>query len=234
MNNPFNFKLQFASFFPYLHPLLSPKFPHCLWTGDLSQPEICLTFDDGPHPQYTLELLKVLEQFQITASFFWLGHEVEKYPEIAQAVYQQGHWIGLHGYKHDTFPLLTEIALKQSLEKTKTAIFNACGLEPELILDVRPPNGVFLPRTLDLLTSWGYRPVMWSVVPEDWVQPGVEIVSNRVIKQTRNGSIIVLHDGYNGGKDVAKTTEEIIPKLLEQGYQFVTISKFWQSAKPML
>jgi peptidoglycan/xylan/chitin deacetylase (PgdA/CDA1 family) len=75
---------------------------------------------------------------------------------------------------------------------------------------------------------------MWSVVPEDWVQPGVEIVSNRVIKQTRNGSIIVLHDGYNGGKDVAKTAEEIIPKLLEQGYQFVTISKFWQSAKPML
>jgi len=234
MNNPFNFKLQFASFFPYLHPLLTPNFPLCLWTGNLSQPEICLTFDDGPHPKYTLELLKVLEQFQVTASFFWLGQWVEKYPEIAQAVYQQGHWIGLHGYQHDSFPFLTEIALKQSLERTKTAIFNACGLEPELIPDVRPPNGVFLPRTLDLLTTWGYRPVMWSVVPEDWVHPGVEVVTHRVIKQTKNGSIIVLHDGCFGGKDVAKTTQEIIPKLLGQGYQFVTISKFWQSAKSMI
>ena len=121
--------------------------------------------------------------------------------------------------------------LQESLENTKTAIYKACNLDPELILDVRPPNGLFLPRTLDLLTSWGYRPVMWSVVPEDWVHPGVDIVSQRVIKQTRNGSIIVLHDGDYGGKDVAKTAEKIIPKLLDQGYKFVTISKFWQSAK---
>jgi peptidoglycan/xylan/chitin deacetylase (PgdA/CDA1 family) len=121
--------------------------------------------------------------------------------------------------------------LQKSLENTKNAIYKSCNLDPELILDVRPPNGLFLPRTLDLLTSWGYRPVMWSVVPEDWVHPGVDIVTQRVIKQTQNGSIIVLHDGDYGGKDVAKTADKIIAKLLEQGYQFVTISKFWQSAK---
>ncbi|VXD24240.1 conserved hypothetical protein [Planktothrix serta PCC 8927] len=234
MNTPFRFKLQLAPFFPYLHSILTPSFPRCLWRGNLSQPEIALTFDDGPHPEYTLELLKVLDQFQITASFFWLGQWVEQYPEIAQAVYQRGHWIGLHGYQHQSFPFLSEIELKQSLEKTQTAIFKACHLEPELILDVRPPNGFFLPQTLELLTAWGYRPVMWSVVPEDWLHPGVNVVTQRVIKQTQNGSIIVLHDGYFGGKDVAKTVQEIIPKLLEQNYRFVTISKFWQSAKPMI
>lgn len=231
MNNLLPLKLQLACFFPYIHQLLSPRFPHCLWSGDLSLPEICLTFDDGPHPHYTLELLKVLDSYQITASFFWLGKSVEKYPKIAQNVYDKGHWIGLHGYQHHSFPCLTDMELQESLENTKTAIYKACNLDPELILDVRPPNGLFLPRTLDLLTSWGYRPVMWSVVPEDWVHPGVDIVSQRVIKQTRNGSIIVLHDGDYGGKDVAKTAEKIIPKLLDQGYKFVTISKFWQSAK---
>lgn len=234
MKHPFHFKLQFAPFFPYLHPLLTPTFPRCLWTGDLSQPEICLTFDDGPHPEYTLELLKVLDSYQISASFFWLGQSVERHPEIAQAVYQRGHWIGLHGYQHQSFPFLTEIDLKNSLEKTQNAILKACGLEPEFVLDVRPPNGFFLPQTLTLLTSWGYRPVMWSVVPEDWVHPGVDVVTHRVIKQTRNGSIIVLHDGSHGGKDVAKTAEKIIPKLLEQNYRFVTIPKFWQSAKPVI
>lgn len=231
MNNPFPFKLQLAHFFPYIHPLLSSIFPHCLWSGDFSQPEICLSFDDGPHPDYTLELLKVLDSYQITASFFWLGQSVEKYPEIAQAVYKKGHWIGLHGYQHHSFPCLTDMELQKSLENTKNAIYKSCNLDPELILDVRPPNGLFLPRTLDLLTSWGYRPVMWSVVPEDWVHPGVDIVTQRVIKQTQNGSIIVLHDGDYGGKDVAKTADKIIAKLLEQDYQFVTISKFWQSAK---
>ncbi|MGL4502209.1 MAG: polysaccharide deacetylase family protein, partial [Planktothrix sp.] len=61
-----------------------------------------------------------------------------------------------------------------------------------------------------------------------------EVVTHRVIKQTKNGSIIVLHDGYFGGKDVAKTAQEIIPKLLDSGYKFVTISEFWQSAKSMI
>jgi peptidoglycan/xylan/chitin deacetylase (PgdA/CDA1 family) len=69
---------------------------------------------------------------------------------------------------------------------------------------------------------------MWTVVPEDWVRPGVNIVVERVLKQVKNGSIIVLHDGYFGGEDVAKTTDILIPRLLEQGYKFVTIDAMHQ------
>jgi peptidoglycan/xylan/chitin deacetylase (PgdA/CDA1 family) len=69
---------------------------------------------------------------------------------------------------------------------------------------------------------------MWTVVPEDWVRPGVNLVTNRVIQQTTNGSIIVLHDGNDGGQDVAASAKEIIPKLLEKGYKFVTIEQLWQ------
>lgn len=66
---------------------------------------------------------------------------------------------------------------------------------------------------------------MWSVVPEDWVSPGVEVVVRRVIQQVQNGSLIVLHDGYHGGEDVAQTTDRLIPQLLQQGYKFVTIEE---------
>lgn len=217
-----------APLFPVVHPILKRTFPNCLWTGDLNHREIALTFDDGPHPQYTLQLLKVLDRYDIKANFFWLGLCVQRYPEIAKAVYERGHWIGLHGYQHISFPKLKPLELKQSLENTQDAIAKACNLDPHLVRDVRPPNGLFTPAQLNLLRGWGYRPVMWSVVPEDWVSPGVSEVVSRVMQQTMNGSIIVLHDGYNGGAEVAFCTAEIIPLLLEQGYNFVSIDRFWQ------
>ena len=110
-------------------------------------------------------------------------------------------------------------------EKTQETISQACQLEPKHLRDVRPPNGLFTPQTLKLLHQWQYRPVMWSVVPEDWVSPGVEVVVRRVIQQVQNGSLIVLHDGYHGGEDVAQTTDRLIPQLLQQGYKFVTIEE---------
>ena len=185
--------MEFAPLFPLVYRLLQPTFPHCLWCGNSNSKTIALTFDDGPHPQYTPQVLSVLKRYNITASFFWLGNCVNRFPEIAKTVSEQGHWIGLHGYEHDSFPLLSPIQLKQSLEKTQIAIYNACNLSPEKVRDVRPPNGFFTPQTLHLFQQWNYRPVMWSVVPEDWVLPGVNVVVNRVMKQVKNGSLIVTH-----------------------------------------
>lgn len=224
--------MQLAPLFPILYQILSRTFPDCLWTGDVSQPRIALTFDDGPHPDYTVQLLDVLDHYGIPASFFWLGACVARAPEVAKAVYEAGHWLGLHGYSHQSFPRLTSSELKQSLEQTQTTIAHACNLDPKLVRDVRPPNGLFTPQTLNLLKDWGYRPVMWSVVPEDWVNPGTAIVVKRVLQQTCNGSIIVLHDGYCGGQDVAEVTAQIIPALLEQNYQFLTIDQLWSWNHP--
>lgn len=232
--------MQFAPLYPILYKILKPSFPGCLWTGATNSRAIALTFDDGPHPQYTPELLQVLDHYNIPASFFWLGVCVDKAPSVAREVYQRGHWIGLHGYYHHSFPLLSPVMLKQSLEKTQDAIRAAlatappnarfCQIDLENIRDVRPPNGLFTPQTLSLLHQWNYRPVMWSVVPEDWVRPGISVVVRRVLHQVQNGSLIVLHDGYCGGQDVAQTTAQLIPQLVQQGYQFVTIDQLWQGA----
>lgn len=220
--------MQFAPLYPIVYQLLKPAFPKCLWTGAIHSRTVALTFDDGPHPQHTAQLLNVLDRYNIKASFFWLGVCVDRSPTVAREVAQRGHWIGLHGYYHHLFPLLSAHDLKQSLVRTQDAIVKACEIAPNTVKDVRPPYGLFTPQTLSLLQQWNYRPVMWSVVPEDWVRPGISLVVQRVLQQVQNGSLIVLHDGYSGGQDVAQTAEQLIPLLLQQGYQFVTIDQLWQ------
>jgi len=222
--------MQFAYLYPLVYRILKPTFPKCLWSGDPNSKAIALTFDDGPHPQYTPELLAVLDRYNIKASFFWLGVCVNRNPAIAKTICDRGHWIGLHSYDHRNFPMLSPTELQQSLEKTQAAIRSACNLQPSQVRDVRPPNGFFTPETLNLLRQWNYRPVMWSVVPEDWVRPGVATVVQRVLQQVQNGSLIVLHDGACGGQDVAATVQSLIPQLLQQGYHFVTVDTLWQQA----
>src|SRR4028118_2369015 len=223
--------MQFAPLYPILYRILKPSSPTCLWSGTTNSRAIALTFDDGPHPQYTPELLQVLDHYGIPASFFWLGICVNRAPMVARDVSERGHWIGLHGYDHTSFPFLKPDALKQSLEKTQEAISTACQIHPENVRDVRPPNGLFTPQTLSLLHQWNYRAVMWSVVPEDWEHPGVSVVVRRVLKQVQNGSLIVLHDGYCGGQDVGQTTAQLVPQLLQQGYYFTTIDQLWHLSK---
>lgn len=224
--------MQFAPLYPWLHQVLRPAFPGCLWSGPAEANAIALTFDDGPHPQHTPRLLEVLDRYQIPASFFWLGVCVNRAPDLAHAIWQRGHGVGLHGYTHRSFPRLSALELKQSLEHTQTAIAQACEIPlsqvQQRVRDVRPPNGLFTPGILSNLRQWGYRPVMWSVVPEDWVRPGVAIASQRVLEQTCSGSLIVLHDGYCGGEDVAAIADQVIPALLQRGYHFVTVDQLWQ------
>lgn len=224
--------MQLAPLYPILHKLLKPAFPNCLWVGNGATPAIALTFDDGPHPQHTLPLLKVLDRYQIPASFFWLGICVQRSPDVARTIWQRGDWIGLHGYTHRSFARLSVSELKQSLARSQEVIAHACQVDlayvQQNIRDVRPPNGFFTPQTLQYLQQWNYRPVMWSVVPEDWVRPGVDVVIERVLSQTCNGSLIVLHDGHCGGEDVATTVDRLVPVLLERGYQFVTVDQLWQ------
>jgi peptidoglycan/xylan/chitin deacetylase (PgdA/CDA1 family) len=229
--------MYFPLVYKTMHRVLAPLFPGCLWSGIKDSAAIALTFDDGPHPQYTPQLLSALRKYSIPASFFWLGAYVQQSPEVARAVYEEGHWIGLHGYDHHPFIQMKASVLQNNLERTQAAIAQACGLDfaqvQKEVVDVRPPNGVFTANTLNLLRQWNYRPVMWSLITEDWTQPGRSVIVHRALQQVQNGSLIVLHDGYyGGGQDVSAIVSQLIPCLLDQGYQFVTVDQLWKQKLP--
>ena len=155
------------------------------------------------------------------ATFFVLGERVQRWPHLARQIRQQGHRIGLHGWQHRSFTQLAPDELQQSLKRSQTTLVAACGGIPDDYRAVRPPNGLFWPQTLADLRRWGFCPVMWSVVPEDWLIPPVSVVVERVLAQVRPGSLIVLHDGVEGGSQVAEVTRQLIPALQERGFEFV-------------
>ncbi|MFS8904360.1 polysaccharide deacetylase family protein [Synechococcus sp. H60.4] len=214
-----------SALYPLLHQGLKTLFPEALWElpADPSRQQVALTFDDGPHPQHTPALLQVLQEFQVPATFFVLGERVQRWPHLAWQIRQQGHGIGLHGWQHHSFTQLSRSELHNRLRRSQAALVAACGGIPEEYRAVRPPNGLFWPQTLVDLRRWGFFPVMWSVVPEDWLEPPVALVVERVLAQVRPGSLIVLHDGAQGGSQVAKVTRHLIPALREEGFDFVSL-----------
>lgn len=214
--------------YPLLHRLGRVILPNCLWGGNGSVPVVTLTFDDGPHPEYTPALLDVLARHGVSATFFLLGDRVVRFPSVVRRIHEAGHQIGLHGYHHHPFLFYTPGALRSQLTAAQTAIADACGLPLDTVRYVRPPYGLATAGMVTRLREWGFRPVMWGTFSEDGTYPGVEIVVRRTLDQTQAGSLIVLHDGIRGGQAVAQVADALIPALSERGYGFVTVDALWQ------
>ncbi|MBK9925573.1 MAG: polysaccharide deacetylase family protein [Anaerolineales bacterium] len=200
------------------------RHPSVLFYGDPTRHEIALTFDDGPHPRDTPQVLDVLAKHGIHATFFLVGQYVEQYPQLVKRIHESGHHIGIHCYRHLPFPLENASTLKGQLDRSRNAIANACGISPDTIRDIRPPYGIFTSRTLSYLTEWGYHLVMWSSIPQHWMQPTNWTV-RQVLDETVPGAVIVLHDGHGHGRKVTQILEVIIPKLKSMKFQFVTIEQ---------
>jgi len=200
------------------------KHPDILWFGDELRHEIAITFDDGPHPKDTPQVLETLAKHNIHATFFLVGGYVEQYPDLVKQIYQSGHQLGIHGFRHLPFPLENQSVLRAQLDLTRNVIAKICDLPPETIRDLRPPYGAFTQKVLTQLTAWGYRLVLWNNIPPHWMQP-VSWTISQILDQIHPGSILVLHDGHGHGTKVAQILDIIIPKLKTQGYGFVTIEQ---------
>ncbi|MCK6540205.1 MAG: polysaccharide deacetylase family protein [Anaerolineales bacterium] len=198
--------------------------PGVLFHGDSARPEIALTFDDGPHPHDTPRVLEALAKHGIRATFFLIGHEVERHPNLVKQIHQSGHQLALHCYRHVPFPLENASTLKGQLDRSRKSIADACGFPPETIRHVRPPYGFFTAKTLSLLTEWGYRLVLWDNMPLHFLQPTAWTIK-QLIEPTHPGSIIVLHDGKGHGAKVAHILETVLPQLKAEGLEFVTIEQ---------
>lgn len=229
MNAPKNITDQLqrypAMLLPGLHKVLRDSFPQALWQGNPTRREIALTFDDGPHAVDTPAVLDVLTRHQIPATFFHIGQQFEALPLLAQEIIAAGHQIGLHGYRHQHFPLVNNSILRHELDhfRVQVAAMYNCPLED--IRDVRPPYGTFTAPMLKTLVDWGYRVVMWSLVPNHRAQ-SIEETLEQVAEQVKPGTLLVLHEGW-GGPDLGPIAEGIIARLKDDGYSFVTVNDMW-------
>lgn len=178
--------------------------------------KVAITFDDGPNADYTEVLLDGLKERGVKATFFLLGKEIEKYPEIVERIYKEGHLIGTHAYDHvDLCKLSDEKAIEQ-INKTNQVIYEITGNYPEYI---RPPFGSWK-CNLDYETEM--IEVLWDVDPLDWKTADANIVAKRVIEKVEEDEIILLHDASETSVQAAF---QIIDILEKEDYEFVTVEE---------
>jgi len=178
--------------------------------------QIALTFDDGPHAVYTEYLLDGLKERGIHATFFLIGENLEGKEEIVKRMAQEGHIIGNHTFSHVQLNLLSIDAACVEIWKTNTALFDITGKIPVYI---RPPYGLWDEESA---CAAEMQAVMWNIDPEDWKYQNKDRIVESVVKNAKDGGIILLHDIYKTSVDAAL---EIADKLSEQGYEFVTVDE---------
>ncbi|MCI8482812.1 MAG: polysaccharide deacetylase family protein [Lachnospiraceae bacterium] len=178
--------------------------------------KIALTFDDGPHPEYTPKMLAALKERGVKATFFLLGQEVEKYPEVVKQIQEEGHLVGNHSYRHEQLSKLSmEQACKQ-VERTNELICEITGVYPSYL---RPPFGDWHEK---LDCEMNMVEVLWDIDTLDWSSQNHGAIVNKVIKNIQENDIILMHDGYETSVTAAM---EIIDTLQKEGYEFVTVDE---------
>ena len=188
---------------------------------EFQKKRIALTFDDGPHPKYTPEILDILDQYDVKATFFVIGTNAEGYPDIIKREIETGHEIGNHTYTHTRLPSMNDETLKQELSSCEKAI-EAAGYTPYFF---RPPEGKYDEEDLETIARFGYSVVLWTVDTEDWSGVSTDHIVNAVRNQIKDGGIILCHDFLTSKCHTPEALRIIIPELLAQGYEFVTVSE---------
>ena len=184
--------------------------------------KIALTFDDGPDGKITDEILDILDEYGIKATFFVIGKNCEEHPEILERIANNGHEIGNHTYSHPHLTGLNRSRLSQELRKTEEIVFNITGTKTNLF---RPPEGVYSELIAQTCDSLGYRAILWSVDTTDWRSPDADKIVGTVLDNASPGVIILCHDYIAGKSNTPAALRKFIPCLIEQGYVFVTVSE---------
>lgn len=177
------------------------------------RPLVALTFDDGPC-QNTLEIMKVLDHYNIKATFFQVGRFIEEYPEITAQVSHAGHTIGNHSYSHANFDELSASEIQSEINKTQDLVTEITGSEP---MYYRTPYGNGRRQMMKLYP--GLEPIFWNVDSEDWLSDDTTTTVDHILTTLHHRSIILMHDSHESTTEAIK---QLIPELIDQGYIFVS------------
>lgn len=182
-----------------------------------SEKYVALTFDDGPSGRFTQRLLEGLEQRGVKATFLLCGYRLKDYPATAQAIFDAGHEIGLHGYSHKDMGKMNYADAAKEIADTLTLL--PAGCRPVFL---RPPGGSYGAACTQAARDAGLALLGWSVDPRDWCSNDAAAVEAAVVTAVRSGDVILLHDMSDSSVDAALA---IVDSLLAQGFRFVTVSE---------
>lgn len=217
-----------------LIPIKTPKFvkklfPNYVWDIATTQNVIYLTFDDGPTPEITNWTLDVLKTYHAKATFFCIGNNIKKHPDIFQNILNNGHAVGNHtlnhvkGWKTNIQLYLTEVASTQAL--IDKAICNTAKYTSQGANLFRPPFGKITNSQGKALLNLGYKIIMWDILTFDWkTNITKEACLKNAISKTGNGSVIVFHDSVKAAKNMQYVLPKMLKHFSEKGYVFKSLN----------
>ncbi len=194
--------------------------------GNTNEKKIAITFDDGPSKRNTKEILALLEKYNVKATFFVIGENAEKDPDRIRSIFEAGHEIGNHTYTHAYISKISKEALKNEITKTEEVLVGITGVKPHVF---RPPGGYYDDASLAILDEMGYKSVLWSLDTRDWSMPKSDTIATKVEERTGGGDIILFHDLEDKRLPTVQALRRILPFLIENGYEFVTISELLEN-----
>lgn len=189
-------------------------------TGRKDNYTVTLTFDDGPHPTYTPEVLDLLEQYDATAVFCMVGKEAAAHPQLVRKVVAAGHSLCNHSYTHDEqLADRTADRIKQEISKTAKALETA--VDDADVRYFRQPGVHVQPQVEPIAESFDLAPLNWTIDPRDWSRPGTESIVQGVLSELRPGAIVLLHDGGGDRSQTVAALEQILSGIDLAGYSYV-------------
>ena len=205
----------------------SSLFGKIYWRGRTDRKQVALTFDDGPHPRFTREILKILRDEHVPATFFFVGKKLDAFPDVARETLDSGHELGFHGYSHRPLWLKPRRSLLDEIERSQAAFQKALSVEPHLF---RPPYGIRGRRILRYAEERGWKTIFWTRAGWDWTDIPGEEVARRALKKTKPGNILLLHDSDGPAleADRRRTVEAlriIIRELKDRGFSFAKVTE---------
>jgi peptidoglycan/xylan/chitin deacetylase (PgdA/CDA1 family) len=180
-----------------------------------------LTFDDGPHPDGTPTILRILGERNIKATFFLIGECVERYPELTRRIVAEGHAVGNHSYSHARLLFRSTHLVRDELEKAARAFVQVAGATTQLF---RPPFGWFDPRTLRVAREQGYKTVLWSHDSRDFTASPAKKIVTDAAASVKNGAILLFHDNERTSARQADLLPAVLDRLLALGSNFLPLS----------
>ncbi len=185
---------------------------------------IALTFDDGPDPEFTPQVLNVLKEHDAFATFFLLGQHTERYPEVVKHTVNSGCEVGVHAYSHAFLNRIPPSQAKRQIHRTYNCIYRTTGQKPALF---RPPYGFYNKEVLAAAKAKKLQIILWTpnADPRDFENPGVNKIVSRVLACANPGTIVLLHDYGGDRSQTVEAVDKIIDKLAPKGFRFVTVSQ---------